>query len=395
MAEADASLLQAVHHRMEVARAIGERKSREGLALRDFRTEGEVLERWRQGLAPLDIPPERAESLARWLVEESVRVQERLGEPSRASSAPSDIVVAGGLGQMGGWMREYFRAEGHRVGVYDPRAGEVPPGTYPFPVHNDLRRAIDEADVLVVATPMRVAPHFYREIWKTQSEAVIFDILSVKAPLLPTLRKTRERGFHVTSLHPLFGPGTRTLSDRNLLILDCGDAEANARARALFATTSLTITEMPLEQHDRLMAEVLSLPHAMSLLFGRVLAAAGHRPEELARAAPTSYRRHAEVARIVTQENPELAFDIQALNPATTAMLERLARALRDLQDAVTRPDATTYLRQLGEARQVLEADPSPSPPEPVPGMGRDKGREGTAGRPPGPFALKDGRGNS
>ncbi|EQD51895.1 bifunctional chorismate mutase/prephenate dehydrogenase, partial [mine drainage metagenome] len=113
MAEADASLLRAVHHRMEVARAIGERKSREGLALRDFRTEGEVLERWRRGLAPLNIPPERAEALARWLVEESVRVQERMGEPNRPPSVPSDIVVAGGLGQMGGWMREFFRAEGH------------------------------------------------------------------------------------------------------------------------------------------------------------------------------------------------------------------------------------------------------------------------------------------
>ncbi|EQD43618.1 hypothetical protein B1B_13730, partial [mine drainage metagenome] len=166
-------------------------------------------------------------------------------------------------------------------------------------------------------------------------------------------------------------PGARTLSDRNLLILDCGDAEANARARALFAHTSLTITEVPLEQHDRLMAEVLSLPHAMSLLFGRGLAASGHRPEELAQAAPTSYRRHAEVARIVTQENPELAFDIQTLNPATAAMLERLARALRELQDAVTRPDAAAYLHQLGEARLALGAGPFPSVQGPVPKRGR------------------------
>jgi chorismate mutase/prephenate dehydrogenase len=358
LVQLDAELQRLVARRLQIARQIGEIKRSIGRPFRDYAVEREVLARWRNALGRWDIPPERTDELVRWLVEEALYAQESLDDAPPGVPSPSDIVVVGGSGQMGAWIRDFLRSEGHRVGIVDPRAD--PQRARGYTVHADLGRAAQDADAVVVATPMRAATSVYRELYSTETEATIFDVLSIKAPLLPWIRRGIDRGFHVTSVHPLFGPGARSLSGRNLLVLDCGDPVANARAQALFAASSLAITQMPIERHDAIMADVLGLPHALALLFGQALARAGRTEAELARLASVSYRRTSEVARIVTGENPELAYDIQNLNPASAALFDRLETALRAVRAAVRDGDAAAYRRMMEEARAALARPSEP-----------------------------------
>ena len=264
------------------------------------------------------VAPERAEQLARWLVEESVRVQEELGEVSRVRKTGSNILVVGGAGAMGRWLSDFFRSGGHEVAIFDPKARKG--SDSPYRVHRRLGPAVRWADIIVVATPMGSTKAVYRSITDAGGEAILVDILSIKAPILPEMRRARERGWSVSSVHPLFGPSTRTLSGRNLLVLDCGDREANVAVTDLFRRSSLTITELPIEEHDELMGTVLGLPHVVSLLFSTAATRAGRTGGELAKLSPTSFLREAEVARVVSNENPQLAFDIQSLNPASAGM---------------------------------------------------------------------------
>lgn len=351
----DRQIEEAVERRLGIARRIGETKRSRGLPVRDYAVERQVVGRWRDSMEAIGVPPERGEVLARWLVEEAVRVEEQVGEASEGRPRTADILVIGGAGAMGRWLAEFFRAGGHRVGVFDPRATE---GDFtPLRVEHDLPKAARSADVIVVATPMRVAPAIYRDLWKTRTRATIFDILSIKAPLFRAIRSGRRAGFHITSVHPLFGPATRTLSGRNLLVLDCGDEAANRAAEELFRPSSVSLHRLPIEAHDALMADVLALPHAVSLLFSLALIRAGHTPGDLARAAPTSFARQAEVARLVTGENPELSYDIQALNPASEALFDRLGDALRTLRGIVHRGDQVEYDRMVRAAHALLETE--------------------------------------
>jgi prephenate dehydrogenase len=257
-------------------------------------------------------------------------------------------------------MSEYLRAAGHRVGVVDRR---IPTGPLPYPVSTNLVRAVKDADVVVVATPMRVAPRVYAELLRAGTEATIFDILSIKQPLLRSIRRAVEAGAHVSSAHPLFGPGTRSLFGRNLLVLDCGDRAATRRVMQLFEKSALRITRLPVEEHDHLMADVLGLPHLLSLLFARTLEQGGRSAPELARAASASFRRIAEVAQVVTRENPELVGDIQSLNPSSGALFRRVRSALADLERAVAAGDSAPYAALLEQGRRFLErASPNPPP---------------------------------
>lgn len=370
----DGEIRAAVERRLQIARRIGEAKRRRRLPVRDYGVEREVVARWRTAMEAMGVAPERGEALARWLVEEAVRVQEEIGEAPEHRRKAADILVIGGAGAMGRWLAEFFRSGGHRVAILDPRAAKGAPTE--FRVVTDLAEAARSADLIVVATPMRLAPGIYRQLWRTRSRATIFDILSIKAPLLPSIRRGRRAGFHVTSVHPLFGPSTRTLSGRNLLVLDCGDPRANRVAENLFRSSSLSVHRIPIERHDRLMAEVLALPHATSLLFSIALVRAGHRAGDLARAAPTSFARQAEVARVVTGENPQLSFDIQALNPASEALFDRLAESLARLRQLIEQGDRDGYGRLVAEAHELLEQEYSE--------MGKSSRRRAIARRPRG-----------
>lgn len=341
--EADARLQDAVRQRLEIAREIGEAKRRSGLPLRDYAIEREVVERWRSGLIPAGVAPERAEELAQWMVEESVRVQEALGPAPAQDGNAAEVLVVGGAGQMGRWLAGFFQALGHRVAIVDPGAGQGE--GLPFPVRIDLEAAAREADLVAVATPMCVAPVVYEDLLGSGTKAILFDVLSIKAPILPWLRRGIAEGFHIGSVHPLFGPQVRSLTRRNLLIVDCGDEVANGRLRELFSRSSLRITTVPLHDHDRLMVDVLALPHATSLVFGLALREGNPSGLRLSDLAPTSFRRQAEAARVISHENPELSFDIQTLNPATDALFDRMENAVRSLREVVRGRDMPEYQR--------------------------------------------------
>lgn len=359
IARTDERILREVARRLELAREVGRQKRVAGLPLRDYPLEVEVARRWIDGLGPSGVAPDRGEALARWMIEEAVYAQESVPGAAQAEGLPADVVVVGGLGQMGAWMRDYLRTAGFHVGVFDPKGA---PSPTPFPVYPSLRESVRDADLVVVATPMRVAPSIYRELRELGTEATVFDILSIKAPLLPEIRRSIDAGLHIGSAHPLFGPGARSLSGRNLLVLDCGDAAAAERVSGLFDRSALRVTRLPIEDHDPLMAEVLGLPHVLSLLFARTLQRGDRTPQRLARETSTSFRRIAEVAQLVTQENPELVGDIQTLNPASEELFARLETVLRELHAAVSSGASARYAELLVDGRTFLEAALGASP---------------------------------
>lgn len=355
IADADRAIAEAVRRRVQLSEAVARAKAVANEPTRDFAVEARVLGRWRELLAPAGVAPGRAEALARWLIEESVRTQEAVPRLERvAAEDPREVAIVGGAGAMGGWLARYFEDGGHRVRVVDPRAcGDR--ATYPR-----VAEAAARSDVLVFATPIRSTEPVLREALEGEANPLVFDVLSVKAPIAPVLRAAARAGRRVTSVHPMFGPSARTLSGRNLLLVGCGNPAADREARALFAGSALSIAELPLEDHDRLIAESLGLAHAVNLLFLAALGNDPATPHELARAASTTFHRQSSLARSVADEGPELYLDIQSLNPNSAGMYEELRRALDRLERIVQRRDLQRFSELLRSG--AVKLDPGASP---------------------------------
>lgn len=356
IADLDRELARTISRRLALARQVGRRKARLGVSTRDFGVEAEVLHRWRTELGRAGIPTGRAEALARWLIEESVRVQDETRATRRRSRpAAIDIAIVGGAGAMGSWLAGFFEEDGHRVGVVDPRATRGG-----WPRFSSVESAAARSQVLVFATPIRSTDSLLRRAMATGTDAVIFDVLSVKAPILRTLKAGAAAGRRVTSVHPMFGPSARSLSGRNLLIVSCGVAEADRTARGLFARSALSIGEVPLDRHDLLIAESLGLAHAVNLLFLAALSADPATPHELAQAASTTFQRQSTLANAVAREGPELYLDIQAMNPHTAGLYQDLRLALDRLAGLVDRRDLRGFARLLESGREKIDPGAEP-----------------------------------
>ena len=129
----------------------------------------------------------------------------------------------------------------------------------------------------------------------------------------------------------MFGPDTELLSGRHVIFVDLGDRRAVEEAQALFASTMAERVVMSLDEHDRLIAYVLGLSHALNIAFFTALAESGEAAPRLAQLSSTTYDAQVDVATRVAGENPEMYFEIQHLNDYGRESLLALRRAVERL----------------------------------------------------------------
>jgi chorismate mutase / prephenate dehydrogenase len=209
-------------------------------------------------------------------------------------------------------------------------------------------------DIIVVATPIRIANAVLEELAGRRPRGIVFDIGSLKTPLRSGLDQLRAAGCHVTSVHPMFGPDTELLSGRHVIFIDLGDAAALAEARALFGSTMADLVVMGLDEHDRLIAFVLGLSHALNIAFFTALAESGEAAPRLARMSSTTFDAQLDVATRVAAENPHLYFEIQSLNDYGLESLNALQTAVSRLCRSVREGDAAAFVAMMQQGNEYL-----------------------------------------
>jgi chorismate mutase/prephenate dehydrogenase len=349
MSDLDRQILDLVARRQSVVEQIGAVKQASGQLTRDFAREKQVLERARDQALERGIPPLLAEDLMELLIRSSLTTQERARVQAEGRGHGRKALIIGGGGRMGQWFAEFFGSQGFDVTVADPDA----PGES-FKHVKDWRETPDAFDVTVIAAPIGVTAEILADIASTGRRGLIFDIGSLKSPLEAGLRKLAASGAKVTSLHPMFGPDTELLSGRHVLFLDVGSPEATQEARQLFVSTMAQQIEMKLEDHDRLIAYVLGLSHALNIAFFTALAESGEELPRLADLSSTTFDAQLEVAARVADESPQLYFEIQDLNPHGLSPLRALEKAVQQISVIVEAGDEAAFVKMMERGRNYL-----------------------------------------
>jgi chorismate mutase/prephenate dehydrogenase len=210
-------------------------------------------------------------------------------------------------------------------------------------------------DLIVLATPLSVTAGLLQALAERRPRGLIFDLGSLKTPLRAGLNALVAAGCRVTSLHPMFGPDTDLLSGRHVIFIDLGDREALEQAQALFAPTMAERVVMGLDEHDRLIAYVLGLSHALNIAFFSALAESGEAAPRLARLSSTTFDAQLDVAGRVAAESPELYFEIQSLNEYGGESLQALQQAVERLVVAVKSGDAGEFTAIMNRGRAYLD----------------------------------------
>jgi chorismate mutase / prephenate dehydrogenase len=348
--EIDHQLLALVAKRQTVSREIARVKRETGHPTRDYQREREVIVDAQRAAAELGVPPMLAETLMRLLIRSSLTTQEQASVAAHGAGSGRRTLVFGGGGKMGRWFVEFLASQGFTVEVADP-AG-APAGAVAL---DDWRRSDLRQDFIVLATPLGITDDILRELALRRPPGVVFDVGSLKSPLRAGLLALRSHGCRVTSIHPMFGPDTDLLSGRHVVLVDLGCAEALERVRELFAPTMVEQVVMSLDDHDRLIAYVLGLSHALNIAFFTALAGSGEAAPRLARMSSTTFDAQLDVAARVAQDSPELYYEIQSLNDYGAESLEALAQAVERIRAAVLSRDRDGFVALMKRGRDYLE----------------------------------------
>ena len=344
----DRQLVEMIAERQRIVSEIGKTKQTAGTGTRDYAREKNVLEMGRAQAEEMGVDPDLVEALLQMLIRTSLESQERDRVVAEGKGDGRNALVIGGAGKMGRWFVDFFASQGFATTVADTTVDNGP-GQF----KNWTDAGVD-FDVIVVAAPLAVSGRILAQLAVLRPQGLIFDIGSLKSPLIDGLKELLSAGCKVTSLHPMYGPDTRLLSGRHLIFCDVGDAEATTAAKELFAATMVEQIEMGLEDHDRLIAYVLGLSHALNIAFFTALAESGEAAPKLAQMSSTTFDSQLLVAEAVAQDNPHLYFEIQHLNKFGLGPLDALCEAAGRIRETVAGGNEGEFVELMQKGRDYL-----------------------------------------
>jgi len=344
----DQRLVELIAERQKIVGAIGKSKLTTGTGTRDYAREKDVLDMGREQAVELGVDPDLVEGMLQQLIRTSLESQERDRVIAEGKGDGRRVLVIGGAGKMGRWFVDFFASQGFATTVADKSVTDGP-GYF-----GNWTDAGVDYDVIVVAAPLAVSGRILAQLAVLKPPGLVFDIGSLKSPLIDGLRELQSAGCHVTSLHPMYGPDTRLLSGRHLIFCDVGDAEATAAAKELFSATMVEQLDMGLEDHDRLIAYVLGLSHALNIAFFTALAESGEAAPKLAQMSSTTFDSQLLVSAAVAQDNPHLYFEIQNLNKFGLGPLDALCDASARIRETVAGGDEQAFVDLMQKGRDYF-----------------------------------------
>ena len=350
LTQVDRELIALVAERQRIVAQIGAHKIENAVPTRDYEREREVLKGAGDQASEIGVERGLVESIMRLLIQSSLAQQEQRRVAAASGGAGKRALVIGGGGKMGAWFVQFLASQGYAVEIADPN----PPADGRDHVADWRTLAVDH-DVIVVATPIKATVNVLDGLAARQPEGLIFDIGSLKTPLRASLAKLAAAGCRVTSIHPMFGPDTQLLSDRHVIFVDVGSSAATEQAKALFQSTMAERIQMSLEEHDRLIAYVLGLSHALNLAFFTALADSGELVPRLKALSSTTFDAQLSVASLVANDNPHMYFEIQALNEYGYTSLAALRAAAERIQALVAGGDEAGFVALMEAGKQYLQ----------------------------------------
>ena len=353
IAEVDRSLLELLHRRMELAEEVGRVKYDDGRPIMVPEVHDRVLTRARQHAEACGVSEDVMESIFDAVMRGSVERQHRLGVTMKASGGRR-ILIIGGAGNMGAWLQSFAQRLGHEVDIVDPSMSYLPKATGRFGSLDDLED-INDYQAIWISVPLGRMPDALSDVIERKPKGLVIEIASIKDHLSPVLDRADELGVRVACLHPMFGP-SKSVYETLTFVLACrNDPQEEKVAIETWLRHPYThLMPVPFEHHDRLMGWLLGLAHLSGMLFGCALTRSGLAMSELEACASTTYNRQASTAASVLEEDPDLYYDIQKLNPHRGEVYKAARAALDELIDAVQENDREEFRNVLSDARHLM-----------------------------------------
>lgn len=336
----DREIVDLIAKRVQTARRIGELKRDMRMPIRNIPVEEKVIKRFSAMAMERGLNQKAGEDLALLLIREAIEEQASL---PKLQATRKKVMIIGGAGKMGVWLSDLLCSSGHDITIVDPLCQNGA----------NIELAQD-MDAVIVSAPISNIPDILHELNRIcRDETLVFDIASLKSPFVRELKEF-ALGKKFCSVHPMFGPTARSMYDRNLLLCDCGNAEAVQEAMSLFDDHGARMTVIPIDEHDRYASYVLGMSHAINIAFFTALEKSGIPLEEFKRVASTTFLKHLDTAQSVASEDPRLYYEIQHLNQKSHDSWESFSSAVDLVMNASLDEDSHDFFVLMKKGKEFF-----------------------------------------
>ncbi len=238
--------------------------------------------------------------------------------------------IVGGTGGMGSLFARVYAAAGWEVSVRG-RAGDEPLETF-----------LSRQDVVMVSVPIDATVRVIGEVGSLLSPSqLLCDLTSLKAAPVEAMSRSPAPA---VGLHPMFGPGVGGIAGQTIVVTPAtASRSACAPLLGVLEAAGARLAFTSPEEHDRLMAVVQGLTHAVSLVMAETIRSLGYDLEGLLAVTSPVYRIELGLAGRLLAQDPGLYGPMLRGNPHLPAVLAVAAGALGDLRDAVGDPGPAAF----------------------------------------------------
>jgi len=212
-----------------------------------------------------------------------------------------EIAIVGVNGKMGKWFANYFHKMGFKVKGFDTN-NEIKEKF--IEKANSLVSCILQIDYVLLCTPTKNTPEIIRLISKEMKRgSYLIEISSHKSKTAQTLLKTPSK-INPICIHPMFGPGSKNIAGKNVIIVPIKDAQNELTATKLLFPGANFVTIDAVE-HDKKIAVILGLTHLINIAFANILA----KDEKISlteKMAGTTFKAQRIIAESILTESAEL-----------------------------------------------------------------------------------------
>ena len=212
-----------------------------------------------------------------------------------------EIAIIGVNGKMGKWFANYFHKMGFKVKGFDTN-NEIKEKF--IEKANSLVSCILQIDYVLLCTPTKNTPEIIRLISKEMKRgSYLIEISSNKSKSAQTLLKTPSK-INPICIHPMFGPGIKNITGKNVIIVPIKDAQTELTATKLLFPGANFVTIDAVE-HDKKIGVILGLTHLINIAFANILA----KDEKISlteKMAGTTFKAQRIIAESILTESAEL-----------------------------------------------------------------------------------------
>lgn len=274
-----------------------------------------------------------------------------------------NILIIGGTGKMGQWFAKFFKNKKFKVKIYGRNPVKTKKIAKSLGVDYSLNYVEDVKNVsmVLVSTPIEVTPKIILEVAKNLKKgSILFDVASIKHDVLPALKKAEKFSIHTLSLHPMFGPGAKSVKDKAILTIPVTrNIEVLKFVLKPFLDSGAKIVWVKdAKTHDKMVALTLALPHFLNIVFGKTLSTSGFNIKKIKDFGGTTFNLQLILTESVVQEDPNLYASIQTQNKYFIKVMEELFNHANNLKKIVLNKEKDKFSKFFLETRKFLAEDP-------------------------------------